>query len=65
MNEEPITREVKLSKGELKETHVSLGHPPCHKAPRLLSGTTRVLLDPTMTLWGDIGDGALPRKVEI
>ena len=44
---------------------VSLRHPPSQKPPRLLSGTSSVLLDFMMTLWRHIGDGALPRKVEI
>ena len=43
---------------------VSLGHPPCQTPPRLLSGTSSILLDSMMTLWRHIGDGALPRKVE-
>ena len=44
---------------------VYLGHPPCQKPPRLLSGTTSVLLDSMRIIWRHIGDGALPRKVEI
>ena len=35
------------------------------KLPRLLSGTTNALLDSMMTHLRHIGDGALPRKVEI
>ena len=43
---------------------MSLGHLLCQNPPRLLSGTSSVLLDSMMTLWRHIGDGALPRKVE-
>ena len=45
--------------------NVSLGHPPCQKPPKLLSGTSSVLLDFMMTLWRHMGDGALLRVVEI
>ena len=40
-------------------------HPPCQKQPRLLSGTTSVLLDSTMMIWRHIGNGAFPGQVEI
>ena len=44
---------------------LDVGHPPCQKPPRLISGTSSILLDFKMTLWRHIGDGAHPRKVEI
>ena len=44
---------------------VYLGHPVCQTPPRDLSGNNIVLLDSMMTLRRHIGEGALPRKVEI
>ena len=40
-------------------------YPASQKTPRLLSGTSSVLLDSMMMLWRHIGDGALLRQVEI
>ena len=60
-----LPRQVEIWKLICSFLDVSLRHLPCQKPPRLLSGTSNVLLDSMMTLWRHIGDGALPRKVKI
>ena len=61
----PLSWMVEIWKLICSLLDVSLGHPPCQKPQRLLSGTTSVLLDSRRMLWRHIGDEALPRKVEI
>ena len=61
----PLSKRVETWKLICSFLDVSLGHPPSQKPPRLLSGTSSVLLDSMMTLWRHIGDGALPRQVQI
>ena len=60
-----LPRQVEIWKLICSFLGISLGHPQCQKPLRLLSGTSSVLLDFMMTLWRHIGDGALPRQVEI
>ena len=51
-------RKVKIWKLICSFLEISLGHPPCQKPWRLLSGTSKVILDSMMTLWRHMGDGA-------
>ena len=60
-----LPRQVEIWKLIFSFPDVSLRHPPFQKPSRLLSGTSSVLLDSMMTLWRHLGDGALPRQVEI
>ena len=60
-----LPRQVQIWKFIRSFLDVTLRHPPCQKPPRLLSGTSGVLLDSMMTLGRHTGDGALPRQVEI
>ena len=60
-----LPRKVEIWKSICSFLDLFLGHPLCQKPPRLLSGTTSVLLDSMMMLWRHLEDGALPRRVEI
>ena len=60
-----IPRQAEIWKLIYSFLNVSLGYQLCQKPPKLLSGTTSILQDSMMTLWRHLGDGAIPRQVEI
>jgi len=60
-----LSRRVETWKLICSFLDVYFRHPQSQRPPRLLSGTSSILLDSMMTLWRHIWDGALPRKVEI
>ena len=47
----PLSRKVEIVKLIQTFRDVYYGYPLCQKSPRLLPGTTSVILDPLMTLW--------------
>ena len=59
-----LPRQVESSKSIHSFLDVYKEPPICQIPPRLLSGTSSILLDSKMTVWRHIGDGALPRQVE-
>ena len=65
MGDGALPRQAEIWKLICSFLDVSLRHPPCQKPPRLLSGTSSVLLDSMMMLWRHIGYGALPKREEI
>ena len=60
-----LPKKVEILKLICSFLNVSFGNPSCQKPPRVLSGTSSVLLDSMMTLWRHIGDGSLLGKVEL